>query len=74
MRAQESDLVGRHFLDFVLPEARAAAHAMFEAVMHEREVRSEATVVRTDGTSLLIEFRAAQREGEIEVCYRPRDA
>jgi PAS domain-containing protein len=73
MRAQESDLVGRHFLDFVVPEARAAAQAMFEAVMQEREVRSEALVVRPDGTTLLIEFRAAQRDGEIDVCYRPRD-
>jgi hypothetical protein len=73
MRAQESDLVGRHFLDFVVPGARAAAHAMFEAVTQEREVRSGAIVVRPDGTTLQIEFRAVQQGGEIEVCYRPRD-
>ena len=73
MRAQEADLVGRHFHDLVLPEARAAAQAMFEAVMQEREVRSQARVVRPDGTTILIEFRAVQQDGEIEVCYRPRD-
>ena len=71
MRASADELVGRHFVDFVLPEARPAAQAMFEAVSEEREVRSEALVARPDGTTLPIEFRAIRRDGEIEVCYRP---
>ena len=71
MRAEAADLVGRHFVDFVLPEARAAAQAMFEAVSQFREVRSEALVQRPDGTTLPIEFRAVRSDGDIEVCYRP---
>jgi len=70
MRADEADLVGRHFVDFVLPEAREAAQAMFEAVSQYHEVRSEALVRRPDGTTLPIEFRAIRRDGRIEVCYR----
>ena len=66
-------LVGRHYLDFVLPEARTAATTMFEVVAGEREVRSEATLLRPDGTTLAIEFRALRTEGDIEVCYRPLD-
>ena len=70
MHAEATDLVGQHFVDFVLPEARDAAQAMFEAVRQFREVRSEALVRRPDGTTLPIEFRATRRDGEIEVCYR----
>lgn len=73
MRSSRDDLVGRHFVDFVLPEARAAAQAMFEAVSEEREVRSEALVQRPDGSTLSIEFRAIRSNGIIEVCYRPLD-
>lgn len=71
MRADPAELVGRSFVDFVLPEARVAAQAMFEAVSQFREVRSEALVQRPDGSTLAIEFRATRRNGEIEVCYRP---
>ena len=71
MRAEPTDLVGRHFVDFVQPEARAAAAAMFEAVSQFREVRSEALVQRPDGSTLSIEFRAIRKDDEIEVCYRP---
>lgn len=71
MRAAASELVGRHFVDFVQPEARAAAQAMFEAVSQFREVRSEALVRRPDGSTLAIEFRAVRTDGDIEVCYRP---
>lgn len=71
MHAKAKDLIGRHYLDFVKPEARATAAAMFDALQWEREVRSEAVVQRADGTSLLIEFRAVRRDGDIEICYRP---
>lgn len=71
MRSRPQDLVGRHFLDMVLPEARAPAQAMFEVVSEEREVRSEALVVRPDGSTVAIEFRAIRRNGDIEVSYRP---
>lgn len=71
MHADAASLVGRHFAEFVRPEARAVAEAMFEALAEEREVRSEAVVARPDGTTVAIEFRAVRRDGEIEVCYRP---
>jgi PAS domain S-box-containing protein len=71
MRAAADELAGRNFVDFVLPEARAAALAMFEAVSQFREVRSEALVQRPDGSTLPIEFRAVRRDGDIEVSYRP---
>ena len=71
MRADKADLVGHHFTEFVQPEARDAAQAMFEVVNEEREVRSEAMVVRADGSAFAIEFRAVFVDGEIEVCYRP---
>ena len=70
MREDQPTLVGRHFVDFVLPDARAAAQAMFEAVSQFREVQSKALVRRGDGTTLPIEFRAMRRNGQIEVCYR----
>ena len=73
MRAPQTDLVGRHFLDMVLPEARAVAQTMFEVVFQEREVRSQALVVRPDGSTVPIEFRAVRNEDQIEVCYRPLD-
>jgi hypothetical protein len=73
MRARTDELVGRHFLDFIQPEAMSAARAMFAAVTEEREVRSEALVVRPDGTTLTIEFRAIRRNGEVEVSFRPLD-
>ena len=74
MHEPPSDLVGRHYLDFVKPEARAIAGAMFEALQAEPEVRSEAVVQRADGSTLLIEFRAIRRGDEIEVCYRPLES
>lgn len=73
MRSTRADLVGRHFLDFVKPEARATAAAMFEALQSERDVRSEAIVQRPDGSTLFIGFRAARRDDEIEVCFRPQE-
>jgi PAS domain S-box-containing protein len=73
MRAEQAELVGRHFVDFALPEAREAAEAMFEAVSQFREVRSEAQVLRADGTTIQIEFHAVRRDGQVEVCYRPLD-
>lgn len=74
MRVPEAELIGRHYTDFVQPEARPVAMAMFDALSHEREVRSEALVVRPDGSTITIEFRAVRRDGEIEVCYRPLEA
>jgi hypothetical protein len=70
MHADERALMGRHYLDFVLPAAHAVASVMFEALRDEREVRSKALVVRQDGTTLPIEFRAMRQDGEIEVFYR----
>ena len=44
---------------------------MFEVIDIEGEVRSEALVVRPDGSMLAIEFRAIRVGGDIEVSYRP---
>ena len=74
MHADADALVGRNYLAFVQPDARAAAQALFEVVDEERDVRSEAFVVRPDGTELGIEFRAIRRDDEIEVCDRPLEA
>jgi hypothetical protein len=71
LRADVGDLLGRNVVDFVLPEARSAALAMFEAVRRFREVHSEALLRRPDGSTIAIEFRAVRRDGEIEVFYRP---
>jgi len=65
------DYVGRHFLELVQAEARPAAEAMFAVLSREREVRSEAVIVRPDGTTLAIEFRAVRTGDDIEICYRP---
>ena len=73
MRAGEHELVGRNLVDFVLPEARSAARAIFEAVSQFREVRSEALVLRPDGTTIPLEYHAARHDGDIEVAYRPLD-
>ncbi len=71
VHAAPEELVGRHFLDFVQPKAHGLAAAMFEALQEEGEVHSKAVVQRTDGTTLMIEFRAIRLDGDIEVCYRP---
>ena len=73
MHAEPADLVGRHYTEFVQPEARDAAAAMFQALIEDREVSSVALVRRVDGTTIRIEFHASRRNGEIEVRYRPVD-
>lgn len=71
MHADPQELVGRHFTDFVRPDARTIANAIFAAVRGEREILSEALVMRPDRTTLSIEFRAIHRGREAEVYYRP---
>lgn len=70
MHGDHDTLVGRHFTDFLLSEARDAGVGLFEAVLEGGEVRSEALVQRADGTSVAIEFRAILEGDEIEVAYR----
>lgn len=70
MRGDRSALLGRHFTDFLLPDARDAGVGLFEAVVEAGEVRSEALVVRADGTTVSIEFRATLLGDAIEVAYR----
>jgi len=74
MRSSPDDLVGRHYSDFVTPEARTAAEALFESLAEDREVSTEALVQRTDGTTLRIELHASRRDGDIDVRYRPLPA
>ena len=73
MHSSVEQLLGRHFLELVLPEARPVAQAMFEAVSLEREVRSEAMILRTDGQPMSLEFRAVRNGDEIEVSLREID-
>lgn len=71
MGAPDGDLIGRSYLDFVLPEAREAASVMFETLLALHEVRSEILARAGDGRLSLIEFRAV-RDGEVvRVHYRP---
>jgi PAS domain S-box-containing protein len=70
MGALPDDLVGRHYLEFVEPDAVEAAGAMFEALATDREVITEAVIRRVDGTPVRIELRAAREDGEIDVRYR----
>ncbi len=57
--------------DFVQPDAREAAAAMFEALAEDRDVSSEALIRCADGTTVRIELHASRRNGEIDVRYRP---
>lgn len=64
------ELVGRHYLEFVEPDAVEAAGAMFEALANDREVTSEAVIRRVDGTAIRIQLHASREDGEIDVRYR----
>jgi DNA-binding NarL/FixJ family response regulator len=74
MRRHPEELIGRHFMDFVLPEARADASSFFDVVRRVGEVRSRAHVRRGDGSMIEIEFRAVAEGDSIEVAYRPLSA
>jgi PAS domain S-box-containing protein len=65
-------LIGRHYSEFVLPDARAAAVAMFEALQERGEIDTEALVVRGDGSPLSIELHATRIDDEIDVRWRPK--
>ena len=71
MRSKADDVVGRHFMDFVAPEARTAASGMFDLVRQVGELRSQALVRRGDGSTLMIELRAVLAGDSIDVAYRP---
>ncbi len=71
MRAEPGDLIGRHYTEFVQPEARDAAGAMFQSLAEDRDVSTEALLRRSDGTTLRIELHATRQNGEIDVRYRP---
>jgi PAS domain S-box-containing protein len=64
------DLIGRHYSEFVLGEARAAADGIFEALREDPVVRTDILVRRADGTTILLEIRAVRLDGEIEIAYR----
>ena len=68
--ARPDDLVGRHYLEFVEPDAVDAAQAMFEALANDREVITEAVIRRADGSSIPIQLHAARQGGQIDVRYR----
>lgn len=70
MHGDSQSLLGRHFSEFLLPEARDTGVGLFEAVIETGEVRSEALVQRADGTHVAIEFHAVLTADEIEVAYR----
>ena len=70
VRGDPHELIGRHYLDFVLPEAVDAAEALFEALTTDREVSTEAVLRRVDGSPVRIQLHAAREEGEIDVRYR----
>ena len=73
MGGAPEELVGRHYLDFVEPDAMDAARAMLEALANDREVITEAVVRRVDGAPIRIQLRASREGGEIDVRYRFRE-
>jgi len=64
-----ADAVGRHFTDFVAPDARSVAHALFDIVLRG-EIRSRARIQAPNGSTVLIEFRAVPDGTHIDVAYR----
>ncbi|MEO5704538.1 MAG: PAS domain-containing protein [Candidatus Limnocylindrales bacterium] len=73
MAGDPGALVGRNFTDFVLPEARAAASGLFEAVQEGGVVDTEVLLVREDGSPIALEVHARRLNGEIDVRYRRLD-
>jgi PAS domain S-box-containing protein len=69
MHSSPSELIGRHYTEFVQPEARLAAEAMFEALA-QGEVDTQALVRRPDGSTVGIDVHAALGDDEIDVRYR----
>jgi PAS domain-containing protein len=70
MAADPSALVGRHFSDFVLPDARDAAEGLFQALQEGGEIDTEALLVRDDRSTIALEIHARRVDGEIDVRYR----
>ena len=70
MSAEPLGLLHRHFTDFVLPEATAAAQGMFEAVIEGGEVDTEALLLRPDHSTITIELHASRDDGEVDIRYR----
>jgi DNA-binding NarL/FixJ family response regulator len=73
MLDEASDVVGRHFMDFVAPEARTEASGLFDLVRKVGELRSQALVRRGDGSTLMIELRAVATGDTIDVAFRSLD-
>ena len=67
-------VAGRPFMDFLLPEARAAAAEIIETLRQEGEVVSHMLLRRLDGSLARYEFRATLEGGRIDISYRPRPA
>jgi PAS domain-containing protein len=67
-------LVGRHYSDFVLPEARAAVSVLFDTLVTEGTAHSEALLQRPDGSLVAIEFWGVREGDRIHVAYRPLEA
>ena len=65
------ELIGRHFSDLVHPDARSAAEALFQALMHHAEVRTTILVRGHGGSALPVKVRALRDGDEIVVYYRP---
>jgi hypothetical protein len=64
-------LVGRHYSEFVLPDAMPSVVVMFAALVAHGEALSEALLRRPDGSSVGIEFFGKRAGDVIEVAYRP---
>ena len=68
--ARPSDIVGRSFTDFLLPEALASAQEVFRTIVELGEARSQIRLRRADGSESLVEFRAVMAPDGIRVWYR----
>ncbi len=70
MHGDRAGLVGRHYTDFVLPEALDAARTLFATVVELGEAHSQALLRRPDGSSIAMEFHAVLDGDVVSVAYR----
>jgi PAS domain-containing protein len=71
MEAPPEQLLGRHYTDFLLPEAQEAAGVLFASLLASAEVRSRLLLRRPDGSVVAVEFRAVCDLNVCRVHYRP---
>lgn len=70
MGGRREDFIGRHYTEWVHPNARLAAATFHVTVLELGEIHSEGLVRRADGADLMIEFYGVLIGDTIHVWYR----